>query len=166
MTVQENFAKSIQRLRKRYGISQETLALKAKIDRRYMSNIENGKRNISIEIVDRLASYFNVSISELFDLAQSIDKYSDKGLEELKEWLRDNDFSDTVILESPDYLTAIIGISDDGRLIYSYRKMVDYLIDSDEMSEEEAIEFIDYNTVNALPYMGEKAPIIMHDINL
>jgi len=166
MTVQENFGKIIQRLRKRYGISQEALALSAKIDRRYMSDIENGKRNISIEIVDRLAKFFHVPIYEMFDLTLSADKESGKGLEELKRWLMDHNFSDTVILESPDYFSAIIGISDDGRLVYSYRKMVDFLVDTDDMSEDEAIEFIDYNTVNALPYMGEKAPIIMQDINL
>lgn len=166
MTVQENFGKIIKRLRKRYGISQEALALSAKIDRRYMSDIENGKRNISIEIVDRLANFFHVPLYEMFDLTLSADKESDKGLEELKRWLMDHDFSDTVILESPDYFSAIIGISDDGRLVYSYRKMVDFLVDTDDMSEDEAIEFIDYNTVNALPYMGEKAPIIMQDINL
>ena len=165
MTVQENFGKIIQRLRKRYGISQETLALRAKIDRRYMSDIENGKRNISVEIVERIAKFFHVPLCELFDLTQSVGKESGKGLEKLKGWLMDHDFSDTVILESPDYLSAIIGISGDGRLIYSYRKMVDFLVDTDNMSEEEAIEFIDYNTVNALPYMGEKAPIIMQDIN-
>lgn len=61
MTVQENFGKIIQRLRKRYGISQEALALNAKIDRRYMSDIENGKRNISIEIVNRLANFLSCS---------------------------------------------------------------------------------------------------------
>lgn len=166
MTVQENFGKIIKRLRKRYGISQEALALSAKIDRRYMSDIENGKRNISIEIVDRLANFFHVPLYEMFDLTLSADKESGKGLEELKRWLIDHDFSDTVILESPDYFSAIIGISDDGRLVYSYRKMVDFLVDTDDMSEDEAIEFIDYNTVNALPYMGEKAPIIMQDINL
>lgn len=166
MTVQENFGKIIQRLRKRYGISQEALALSAKIDRRYMSDIENGKRNISIEIVDRLANFFHVPLYEMFDLTLSADKESDKGREELKRWLMDHDFSDTVILESPDYFSAIIGISDDGRLVYSYRKMVNFLVDTDDMSEDEAIEFIDYNTVNALPYMGEKAPIIMQDINL
>lgn len=166
MTVQENFGKIIQRLRKRYGISQEALALSAKIDRRYMSDIENGKRNISIEIVDRLANFFHVPLYEMFDLTLSADKESGKGLEELKRWLMEHDFSDTVILESPDYFSAIIGISDDGRLVYSYRKMVDFLVDTDDMSEDEAIEFIDYNTVNALPYMGEKAPIIMQDINL
>ena len=29
-------------------------------------------------------------------------------------------------------------------------------------SEEDAVEWIDYNTVRAIPYMGEGAPIIMH----
>lgn len=131
-----------------------------------MSDIENGKRNISIEIVNRLANFFHVPLYEMFDLTLSADKESGKGLEELKRWLIGHDFNDTVILESPDYFSAIIGISDDGRLVYSYRKMVDFLVDTDDMSEDEAIEFIDYNTVNALPYMGEKTPIIMQDINL
>lgn len=29
------------------------------------------------------------------------------------------------------------------------------------MTEEEAVEFIDYNTFRAMPYMGEKAPIVV-----
>lgn len=32
------------------------------------------------------------------------------------------------------------------------------------MTEQEANEFIDFNTVGALPNMGEKAPIIMEDL--
>ena len=66
------------------------------------------------------------------------------------------------------YLTAqrhaIIGISDDGRLVYSFSKMVECLMLSESMSYEEAVEFIDYNTLRAIPYMGEKAPIVMYKI--
>ena len=32
-------------------------------------------------------------------------------------------------------------------------------------SEYEAIEFIEYNTLRALPYFGDMAPIIMYDIS-
>jgi hypothetical protein len=37
-------------------------------------------------------------------------------------------------------------------------------MEEEEFTEEEAIEWIDYNTIRALPYMGEKAPIIMYPI--
>ena len=40
--------------------------------------------------------------------------------------------------------------------------MVDHLVKKDGISSEEAIEFIEYNTIRALPYAGEKCPIIMY----
>lgn len=33
------------------------------------------------------------------------------------------------------------------------------------MEIEEAQEFIDYNTVRALPYMGDKRPIIVYGLD-
>jgi hypothetical protein len=38
--------------------------------------------------------------------------------------------------------------------------MVEYLMEEDDMTEEEAIEFIDYNTLRTVPYI-ENPPIIM-----
>lgn len=38
------------------------------------------------------------------------------------------------------------------------------MMDNDGMTHEEAIEFIDYNTVRACPYMGSQAPIILRSI--
>ena len=34
-------------------------------------------------------------------------------------------------------------------------------MEADNITEEEAIDFIDYNTIRSLPYYGENAPIIM-----
>ena len=42
--------------------------------------------------------------------------------------------------------------------------MIDWLMNKESLSEEEAIEWINYNTIRALPYMGDKAPIIMYPI--
>jgi hypothetical protein len=39
--------------------------------------------------------------------------------------------------------------------------MVDYLVRKEGISEEDAEDFISYNTIRACPYMGDKAPIIM-----
>ena len=60
------------------------------------------------------------------------------------------------------YDDALIGVSEDGRAIYDYEKMVKWLMKTQDFSETDAIEWVDYNTIRALPYMGEKAPIIMY----
>lgn len=85
-----------------------------------------------------------------------------ESLDELKQYLTDWDFEETIILENPDYIEALIGVSEDGRLIYDYDLMAESLSKRDNMSIEEAYEFIDYNTIRALPYMGHFAPIILH----
>ena len=52
MTIQEKLGNALRRLRNRQGLSQEAVALAAHIDRRYMSDVENGKRNVSLDILD------------------------------------------------------------------------------------------------------------------
>jgi transcriptional regulator with XRE-family HTH domain len=162
MTLQEKLGKAIIMLRKQRGLAQEQFANEAEIDRRYMSDIENGKRNISIDVIERLANCLGINVSDLFSIAENID--STRTLDEIKEWLCDRDYEDTVVLENPDYLSAIVGVSDDGRLIYDYEKMAEHLMATDGMDYEEACEFIDFNTIGALPYMGEKRPIIMNKV--
>lgn len=67
----------------------------------------------------------------------------------------------TVILRDPDYADALIGITEEGRAVYELNKMVECLVQNDGMTPEEAADFIMYNTLRSLPYMGDKAPIIM-----
>ena len=68
---------------------------------------------------------------------------------------------DALKFESPSFDSAIIGVDYFGRLIYGYDKMITDLMETDNITEEEAIDFIDYNTIRSLPYYGENAPIIM-----
>lgn len=83
----------------------------------------------------------------------------------LKQLILDKGYEDITILENYSYDTAFIGISNDGRAIYDYNKMIEWLIKNEEFRDEtEAIEWIEYNTIRALPYMGEKAPIIMYSL--
>jgi transcriptional regulator with XRE-family HTH domain len=63
--VKIRFGERLRELRIERGWSQETLANHADIDRTYIPGIENGKRNVSIVIIEKLAIVFNVSISEL-----------------------------------------------------------------------------------------------------
>lgn len=76
----------------------------------------------------------------------------------LAEW----GYEDCTIFSNPDYDSAIIGVSDDGQVIYDYDLMVHFLMNTDGMSAEEAMEFIDYNTIRALPFADYPAPIIMY----
>lgn len=69
-----------------------------------------------------------------------------------------------MILDNPSFDYSIVGYSLDGKLIYDYNKMVEeYFNDNKDSGIEyvDAIEFIEYNTMRALPYMGDRAPIIM-----
>ena len=66
MTIQEKVGKTIIKLRKEQGMSQETFAYESGIDRRYMSDIENGKRNISLDILERVADKLGIRLSEFF----------------------------------------------------------------------------------------------------
>lgn len=74
-------------------------------------------------------------------------------------------FDEVLIFESPSYSDALIGATEDGRAVYDYLKMVDWLIEQEDMTEEEAEDWIAYNTIRALPYMGDKAPLIMYPID-
>jgi hypothetical protein len=87
--------------------------------------------------------------------------------EEIKKALReqfDEDVLDEMVLfESPSYASAVIGVSEDNRLIYDFDLMVECLMDEDGMDAVDAIEFIEYNTIRALPYIPNH-PIIKHNL--
>jgi transcriptional regulator with XRE-family HTH domain len=57
----------IRELRHQLKISQEALSHKADVDRTYMTDVENGRRNISIEIFERIVSALEVSFTEFFN---------------------------------------------------------------------------------------------------
>lgn len=82
---------------------------------------------------------------------------------ENRDLLNEMGYEDAVILENPDYDSAIIGVSESGKVIYDYDKMVEWLMETDGMTYEEAMEFIDYNTIRALPYFIN-SPIIMYHL--
>lgn len=53
------------------GISQEELAYRAGLHRTYVSDLERGARNPSVDSIDKLASALEISISMLFEQADS-----------------------------------------------------------------------------------------------
>lgn len=64
--IRVKFGKTLRRLRKNHGISQETFADKCDLHRTYISDIERGERNVSLENIEKIAKVLNIQISELF----------------------------------------------------------------------------------------------------
>ena len=53
-------------------------------------------------------------------------------------------------------------VFDNPRVVYDYIAMIYDLMVSDSMSYEDALDFIEYNTIRSLLYCGSDAPIVMH----
>ena len=70
-------------------------------------------------------------------------------------------YEDVIVLTDYDYEDAIVGVTSDDRVVYDYDKMVEWLCEKENFTAEEAVEWIDYNTIRALPYAGDKGPLIM-----
>ena len=66
MDVKLKVGQRIKELRKEIGLSQEALALKAEVDRTYVTDVENGRRNVSVEILERIIAALDVSFTEFF----------------------------------------------------------------------------------------------------
>ena len=66
MNLQVLFGKRVRELRQLQKLSQEALAFKAGIDRTYMTSIENGKRNVSIQNIEKIISALEISVQEFF----------------------------------------------------------------------------------------------------
>lgn len=70
MEIKEKFGQKVKSLREQKGISIEHLANISNVDRNYISDIEKGKRNVSITIIEKLSKALEVSIQELFSYAE------------------------------------------------------------------------------------------------
>src|SRR5204862_1164845 len=64
--VKWSFATVLRACRGRLGISQEELAGRAGLHRTYVSDIERGARNLSLESIDKLAKALGIPVSTLF----------------------------------------------------------------------------------------------------
>ena len=79
-----------------------------------------------------------------------------------EEKLLNAGYEDIKYLKNYSYDDALIGVSHDGRAVYDYNLMIDWLMKKEGWSDNDAIEWIEFNTIRSLPYMGNRAPIIMY----
>ncbi|MFB9993760.1 helix-turn-helix domain-containing protein [Deinococcus oregonensis] len=66
-SVRLRLAENMRRLRHERAWSQEDLAAKAQLHRNQIGAMERGKNSVGIDIIDRIALTFGVSIGELLD---------------------------------------------------------------------------------------------------
>lgn len=72
-----------------------------------------------------------------------------------------------IVFDNTSYDGSIVRVTTDGRVVYDYDKMIEELMHDEGWSYEDAIDWIDYNTIGGrFPPKGVdgKAPIIMYTI--
>lgn len=71
--IQEKFGLACRAYREEQKLSQEKFALQIDMDRTYYASVEAGKRNISIQNIEKIADGFEVTISALLKKAEEIE---------------------------------------------------------------------------------------------
>ena len=67
MNIKEKFGLKVKLLREQKGISIEHFASISNVDRNYISDIEKGKRNVSIEIIEKIITAFESDFATFFN---------------------------------------------------------------------------------------------------
>jgi len=140
--VLKKIGQRIRSFRKEKGWSQEKLALESALDRTYVNSLENGKRNISINNMEKIATALHVTLAEFFD----------SRLFEDKDWLE--------LSKVPD---------DDGHmphvLVIDDEPMISMLI-KDMVADSYHVEVAD-SIDRALPFMrGRIFDVVLLDYHL
>jgi transcriptional regulator with XRE-family HTH domain len=65
--IKKQLGKRVRELRTHAHLSQEKFALLIGMDRTYLASVESGKRNISIENIDKIAKGFGMTLEKFFE---------------------------------------------------------------------------------------------------
>jgi transcriptional regulator with XRE-family HTH domain len=71
------FGRAVRKRRRELDLSQEQLAERADLHRNYISDIERGERNPSLENIQKIARSLDMKVSELF-IEYGIDEASEE----------------------------------------------------------------------------------------
>ena len=87
--------------------------------------------------------------------------------QDLRNKISNKGYASSIVYDSPSFDDSIIGIDVNGKTVYAFPLMVDEFVKDEEgdnydnlseeelcTKQEEAVEFIDYNTIRATPYMS------------
>jgi transcriptional regulator with XRE-family HTH domain len=68
MDLRQVFAANLRRLRHAKGLSQESLAYEAEVNRSYLSKVEKGETYVGLEIIGKLASVLDIEPAEFLKI--------------------------------------------------------------------------------------------------
>lgn len=72
MRANEQLGMRIAYLRAQKGWSQLTLSIESGVNRNYICDLENGKRNPTLNILEKIANAFSITLEELFKGIETI----------------------------------------------------------------------------------------------
>ena len=67
MEIRKRFGKRVKELRQARGLSKKASARLVEQDTHWVSGMEKGEMDISIEMIQKLSVAFNINISEIFE---------------------------------------------------------------------------------------------------
>ena len=81
------FGQAVRKLRRQLGLSQETLAARAGLHRTYLSDVERGARNLSLQSIKSISDSLAISLTQLFTEVESVERKAsrDRDVIERKE---------------------------------------------------------------------------------
>lgn len=79
-----------------------------------------------------------------------------------EQFLADHGCEGMTFLVNYSYNSAIIGVTHDDRIVYEYDKMVEYLMEKQNWTDLEAIEWIETNVIPSIGYMNPNPPVILY----
>ncbi len=75
----KRFGELVRRLRTEKGYSQEEFAFRVGLHQTYVSSVERGERNVTIQTADRIARALGITLSSMFsELERDADEPKDK----------------------------------------------------------------------------------------
>lgn len=79
------------------------------------------------------------------------------------EKLSENGFDGVVIFTEPDFASALIGVTSEGRAVYDSARMLEYLRTEKNVTDDAAVDWV-HHIMQKLAAAGSGAPIIMHPL--
>lgn len=67
MDINTLVGKRITQLRKKKKLSQQKFAYEAEVERSYLTHIEKGRKNISLEMLEKITTALEISLHDFFD---------------------------------------------------------------------------------------------------
>lgn len=84
---------------------------------------------------------------------------------DIRQLLNDEVEDAVPVFDCPAFDGAIIGLDiQTGAVVYDYDAMVREYMEDNNCDMFDAMEFIDYNTIRAIPYFPEPQPIIVRSL--